>query len=95
VRDLQLYLNPHAEHLLDWFHVAMRLTVLQQTAKGLPDKTRDEEEDYPLRDPIVRDLERLKRSSTRILRTTRASFPIMASDIDTANGSAPVLWNRR
>jgi hypothetical protein len=21
VRDLQLYLNPHAEHLLDWFHV--------------------------------------------------------------------------
>src|SRR5882724_5477518 len=43
VRELQLYLNPHAEHLLDWFHVAMRLTVLQQTAKGLPDKTRDEE----------------------------------------------------
>jgi hypothetical protein len=22
VRELQLYLNPHAEHLLDWFHVA-------------------------------------------------------------------------
>ena len=38
----------------------MRLTVLQQTAKGLPDQTRDEEEDYPLRDPVVRDLERLK-----------------------------------
>ncbi len=31
VRDLQLYLNPHAEHLLDWFHVTMRLTVMQQT----------------------------------------------------------------
>jgi hypothetical protein len=60
VRDLQLYLNPHAEHLLDWFHLAMRLTVLQQTAKGLPDKTRDEEEEYPLRDPVVRNLERLK-----------------------------------
>jgi hypothetical protein len=60
VRELQLYLNPHAEHLLDWFHVSMRLTVLQQTAKGLPDKTSDEEEDYPLRDPVVRDLERLK-----------------------------------
>jgi hypothetical protein len=28
--------------------------------KGLPDKTRDEEEDYPLRDPVVRELERLK-----------------------------------
>jgi hypothetical protein len=60
VRELQLYLNPHAEHLLDWFHVTMRLTVLQQTAKGLPDQTRDEEVDYPLRDPVVRDLERLK-----------------------------------
>jgi hypothetical protein len=39
---------------------SMRLTVLQQTANGLPDKTRDEEEDYPLRDPVVRELERLK-----------------------------------
>jgi hypothetical protein len=38
----------------------MRLTVLQQTAKGLPEETRDEEEDYPLRDPVMRDLARLK-----------------------------------
>jgi hypothetical protein len=38
----------------------MRLTVLQQTAKGLPDKIRDDEEDYPLRDPVVRELDRLK-----------------------------------
>ena len=60
VRDLQLYLSPEAEHLLDWFHVAMRLTVMQQTAKGLPDKIRDDEEDYPLRDPVVRELDRLK-----------------------------------
>jgi hypothetical protein len=60
VRELQLYLNPHAEHLLDWFHLTMRLTVLQQTAKGLPDRSRDEEADYPLREPVVRDLERLK-----------------------------------
>jgi hypothetical protein len=60
VRALQLYLNPHAEHLLDWFHVAMRLTLLQQTAKGLPDQTRDEEVDYPLRDPVLQELERLK-----------------------------------
>jgi hypothetical protein len=35
VRELQLYLNPHAEHLLDWFHVSMRLTVMNQMAKGL------------------------------------------------------------
>ena len=36
VRDLQLYLSPEAEHLLDWFHITMRLTTLTQTAKGLP-----------------------------------------------------------
>ncbi len=36
VRDLPMYLNPHSEHLLDWFHVAMRLTVLSQFAKGIP-----------------------------------------------------------
>jgi hypothetical protein len=43
VRDLQLYLNPQAEHLLDGCHVTMRLTVMQQTAKSLPETTRDEE----------------------------------------------------
>jgi hypothetical protein len=26
VRDLQLYLSPQAEHLLDWFHITMRWT---------------------------------------------------------------------
>jgi hypothetical protein len=36
VRDLQLYLSPEAEHLLDWFHVTMWITTLTQTAKGLP-----------------------------------------------------------
>jgi hypothetical protein len=24
---VQLYLNPQAEHLLDWFHLTIRLTV--------------------------------------------------------------------
>jgi hypothetical protein len=38
VRDLQLYLNPQAEHLLDWFHVTMRITVMNQVAKGIKDK---------------------------------------------------------
>ena len=28
VRDLQTYLSPESEHLLDWFHVTMRLTVM-------------------------------------------------------------------
>ena len=60
VRDLQWYLSPEAEHLLDWFHVAMRLTVLQQTAKGLPETTSDGEDTYTLRDEVVRELERLQ-----------------------------------
>ena len=35
VRDLQLYLNPNAEHLLDWFHITMRITVMRQMTKRL------------------------------------------------------------
>jgi len=35
VRDLQLYLSPLAEHLLDWFHITMRMTVLRQQLKEL------------------------------------------------------------
>jgi hypothetical protein len=38
VRDLQMYLHPEAEHLLDWFHVAVRITVMAQMAKGLKPK---------------------------------------------------------
>jgi hypothetical protein len=36
VRELPLYLNPQAEHVLDWFHLTMRLTVMGQYAKSLP-----------------------------------------------------------
>ena len=36
LRNLQLYMRPNAEHILDWFHIAMRVTVLQQMARGLP-----------------------------------------------------------
>jgi hypothetical protein len=35
VRNLQLYLNPLAEHVLDWFHVSMKLTVMGQMNKGM------------------------------------------------------------
>jgi hypothetical protein len=34
VRDLQYMMYPESEHVLDWFHVTMRLTVLNQFAKG-------------------------------------------------------------
>jgi hypothetical protein len=36
VRNLPRYLHPDAEHVLDWFHIAMRVTVMTQMAKGLP-----------------------------------------------------------
>jgi len=35
VRALPAYLHPEAEHILDWFHLTMRITVLQQCARGL------------------------------------------------------------
>src|SRR5664279_2794118 len=35
IRELPHHLNPQAEHLLDWFHLTMRITVLTQLAKGL------------------------------------------------------------
>jgi hypothetical protein len=49
VRDVQLYLSPEAEHLLDWFHLTMRLTTMPQSAKGLPETVGDEQP-LPLRD---------------------------------------------
>jgi hypothetical protein len=41
VRGLQLYLSPQSEHVLDWFHITMRLTVMRQMAKGLPQLVAD------------------------------------------------------
>ena len=35
LRDLQLEMSPEAEHILDWFHLTMKLTVLDQYGKGL------------------------------------------------------------
>jgi len=39
VRTIPEYLNPDAQHILDWFHLTLRITVLQQCARGLA-KTR-------------------------------------------------------
>ena len=60
VRNVQLYLNPEAEHLLDWFHLTMRLTVLLQTAKGMPEKIGEGEEQYELRPQVEKQLESIK-----------------------------------
>ena len=35
IRDLPLYLNPQSEHLLDWFHITMRITVMANMGKSL------------------------------------------------------------
>ena len=61
VRKLQMYLNPEAEHYLDWFHVTMRLTVMGQYAKGLPEQFGvDEEEEPVLRADVEKRMESLK-----------------------------------
>ena len=39
VRRLPEDLYPQAEHILDWFHLTMRITVLQQCARGVPART--------------------------------------------------------
>jgi hypothetical protein len=77
VRNLQWYLSPEAEHLLDWFHITMRLTVLNQCARGLEKvaKTRaapaprigeeDDEEPEPLATPA--ELARLVESAKHYL----------------------------
>jgi len=72
VRNLQLYLNPFAEHLLDWFHITMRLTVLGQLVKGATvqpattEKKRQQSEEeepkpcMPTREKLEQNLERIK-----------------------------------
>jgi hypothetical protein len=52
VRQLQYYLSPQSEHVLDWFHVTMRLTVMKNTAKGLPD--------HPYLQHVLDELDRVK-----------------------------------
>ncbi len=42
VRNLQYRMYPESEHVLDWFHLTMKLTVLNQFAKGLEHSDPDE-----------------------------------------------------
>ena len=50
IRDLPLYLNPNSEHLLDWFHVTMRITVMANMAKSLRSPPPDP--DFPSSPPV-------------------------------------------
>ena len=47
VRDMQAYLSPESEHLLDWFHITMRLTVMRQLVKGMNTELKPDDR-YPL-----------------------------------------------
>jgi len=38
VRRMQEYLHPYSEHLIDWFHITMRVTVMQQQTKALQEE---------------------------------------------------------
>ena len=64
IRELPQYINPEAEHILDWFHLTMRLTVLGQIAKGLAglEQTFEDEEEPEKFDLVWAEkrLERLK-----------------------------------
>ncbi len=64
VRGLHKHLSPDAQHVLDWFHISMRLTVLGQYAKSLLDtaslekargqwqKTNPDWQDWDTPDPL-------------------------------------------
>jgi hypothetical protein len=64
IRDLPLYLNAQAEHLLDWFHLTMRITVMANMAKSLrpppPDPGIPDETPADLASEIGTQLQRLK-----------------------------------
>src|SRR5271165_2478607 len=54
VRNLQAYLHPDSEHWLDWFHITMRITVLQQQVKALKN------EQPKVGEEVARELESIK-----------------------------------
>jgi hypothetical protein len=63
IRDLPCYLNAQAEHLLDWFHLTMRITVMTNMAKSLPSPPDPQFPAAPSADPageVAAQLERLK-----------------------------------
>lgn len=45
VQDLTALMNENSEHILDWFHITMRLTVLRQLARSLPAAVTDPDDD--------------------------------------------------
>jgi hypothetical protein len=56
VRELPAFLHPHSEHILDWFHIAMRVEQLSQTARGF----RGTGDCSITKEKILKELERVK-----------------------------------
>jgi hypothetical protein len=56
VRDLPSYISPKSEHIIDWFHITMKITVIKQMINGMsfPPKLGIKKSD------IEEDLERVK-----------------------------------
>ena len=67
VRDLTADHSPLAAHILDWFHIAMRLTVLSQMAKGIPVEHKGEK--------FEEELERVCEEAANEVKPTRCSSP--------------------
>lgn len=63
VRGLQMFLSPKSDHLLDWWHVAMRLRLLCQLAKNIPTQPQQnnaKEQDKITAEQLISQLERVK-----------------------------------
>jgi hypothetical protein len=56
VRELPAFLHPHSERILDWFHMAMRIEQLMQTARGV----RGAADDELTKEAMLKELERTK-----------------------------------
>jgi hypothetical protein len=56
VRELPAFLHPHSEHILDWFHIAMRIEQLSQMARGF----RGTYDCLMTKEKILKELERVK-----------------------------------
>ena len=57
VREMQAYLSPESEHLLDWFHITMRLTVMGQLVKGMSTELKPDDR-YPLTPSVLASLDK-------------------------------------
>lgn len=86
VRRLPAFLHPGAEHILDWFHPAMKINVLQQCARGL-EKQWSAHVAHMARDPEEESLERRLESVKHYLwhgNTSKALEQLrwLAADLD-------------